>query len=106
MCSSCGWHVADRASGELGAAGDYARLRLQIARDLKIPVTEQVLPRELLYLADEASSPAPRGSHAHPLGRQISVGKGVTGPVTRAIRDEFYAIVNGEKADRHNWSLR
>ena len=25
------------------------------------------------------------------------------GPVTTAIHDEFFAIVNGKKADRHNW---
>ncbi len=25
------------------------------------------------------------------------------GPVTKAVQKEFYAIVRGEKADRHNW---
>ena len=33
----------------------------------------------------------------------LTVGKGVTGPITRAIQKEFYAIVKGEKADRHHW---
>jgi len=34
---------------------------------------------------------------------RISVGKGVTGPVTKAIQKEFFAIVRGEKADRFHW---
>ena len=34
---------------------------------------------------------------------KISVGKGTIGPVTKAIQKEFYAIVQGEKSDRHNW---
>ena len=34
---------------------------------------------------------------------KISVGKGTVAPVTKAIQKEFYAIVHGEKADRHNW---
>jgi branched-chain amino acid aminotransferase len=31
------------------------------------------------------------------------VGKGAVGPVTKALQKEFYAIVRGEKNDRHNW---
>jgi branched-chain amino acid aminotransferase len=34
---------------------------------------------------------------------KIPVGKGVTGPITKAVQKEFYAIVRGEKSDRHNW---
>jgi branched-chain amino acid aminotransferase len=34
---------------------------------------------------------------------KIKVGKGSTGPITRAIQKEFYAIVHGEKNDRHRW---
>jgi branched-chain amino acid aminotransferase len=31
------------------------------------------------------------------------VGKGVVGPITKALQKEFYAIVRGEKSDRHGW---
>jgi len=77
---------------------------LQIARDLKIPISEQMIPRELLYLADEAFFTG-TAAEVTPIRSvdKISVGKGVTGPVTRAIREEFYAIVNGQKPDRHGW---
>jgi branched-chain amino acid aminotransferase len=77
---------------------------LQIARDLNIPILEQVIPREMLYLADEAffSGTAAEVTPIRSVDK-ISVGKGVTGPITKAIQKEFYAIVKGEKADRHQW---
>ncbi len=77
---------------------------LQIARDLNIPVLEQMMPREMLYLADEAffSGTAAEVTPIRSVDK-ISVGKGVTGPITKAIQKEFYAIVKGEKADRHQW---
>jgi branched-chain amino acid aminotransferase len=77
---------------------------LQIARDLGIPILEQMIPREMLYLADEAffSGTAAEVTPIRSVDK-ISVGKGVTGPVTKAIQKEFYAIVKGEKADRHKW---
>jgi branched-chain amino acid aminotransferase len=34
---------------------------------------------------------------------KIDVGKGAIGPITKAIQKEFYAIVRGEKSDRHGW---
>jgi branched-chain amino acid aminotransferase len=77
---------------------------LQIARDLNIPVLEAVIPREMLYLADEAffSGTAAEVTPIRSVDK-ISVGNGVTGPVTKAVQKEFYAIVRGEKADRHQW---
>jgi branched-chain amino acid aminotransferase len=77
---------------------------LQIARDLNIPVSEECIPRELLYIADEAffSGTAAEVTPIRSVDK-ISVGKGVTGPITKAIQKEFYAIIRGEKADRHHW---
>jgi branched-chain amino acid aminotransferase len=75
-----------------------------IAADLNIPVKEQVLPRETLYIADEvffagtAVEVTPIRSVDH-----IQVGKGVAGPITRKIQEEFFAITSGNKADRHGW---
>jgi branched-chain amino acid aminotransferase len=77
---------------------------LQIARDLGIPILEQMMPREMLYLADEAFFTG-TAAEVTPIRSvdKISIGKGVTGPITKAIQKEFYAIVKGEKADRHQW---
>ena len=77
---------------------------LQIARDLNIPVVEQGIPRELLYIAEEAFFTG-TAAEVTPIRSvdKISVGKGVIGPITKAIQKEFYAIIRGEKADRHGW---
>src|SRR6267154_110015 len=77
---------------------------LQIARDVGIPVTEQGIPRELLYIADEVFFTG-TAAEVTPIRSvdKISVGKGVTGPITKAIQKEFYAIINGEKPDKHKW---
>jgi branched-chain amino acid aminotransferase len=77
---------------------------LQIARDLGIPVVEQGIPREMLYISDEAFFTG-TAAEVTPIRSvdKISVGKGATGPVTKAIQKEFYAIVKGEKPDRYKW---
>ena len=77
---------------------------LQIARDLNIPVVEQMIPREMLYIADEAffTGTAAEVTAIRSVDK-IKVGKGAVGPVTKALQKEFYAIVRGEKNDRHNW---
>ena len=77
---------------------------LTIARELGIPVVEQALPRELLYIADEAffTGTAAEVTHLRSVDR-ITIGDGSMGPVTTAIHDEFFALVNGRKADRFGW---
>ncbi len=77
---------------------------LQIARDLRIPIVEQALPREALYIADEVFFTG-TAAEVTPIRSvdKISVGKGVTGPITKSIQQEFYGIVRGEKADRYHW---
>jgi branched-chain amino acid aminotransferase len=77
---------------------------LQIARELGIPVSQQGIPRELLYIADEAFFTG-TAAEITPIRSvdKISVGKGVTGAITKAIQKEFYGIVRGEKADRFGW---
>src|ERR1700731_2035989 len=77
---------------------------LQIARDLGISVTEQGIPRELLYIADEVFFTG-TAAEVTPIRSvdKISVGKGNIGPITKAIQKEFYAIVTGEKPDKYKW---
>jgi len=77
---------------------------VQIARDLGIPLVEQMIPREMLYICDEAFFTG-TAAEVTPIRSvdKIKVGKGGIGPITRAIQKEFYAIVRGEKDDRHGW---
>ena len=77
---------------------------LQIARDLNIPIVEQMIPREMLYIADEAFFTGTAAEVTAILSvDKIKVGKGGVGPITKALQKEFYAIVRGEKTDRYNW---
>jgi len=77
---------------------------VKIAEDLKIPFKERVIPREMLYIVDEvffagtAVEITPIRSVDH-----IQVGKGVAGPITRKLQEEFFAITSGNKPDRRNW---
>ena len=77
---------------------------LQIARDLNLPVIEQMIPREMLYIADEAFFTG-TAAEITPIRSvdKVKVGKGAVGPITKALQKEFYGIVRGEKADRHGW---
>jgi len=77
---------------------------LRIARELGIPIVEQCMPRELLYIADEVFFTG-TAAEITPIRSvdKISVGKGMAGPVTKAIHKEFYSIVRGEKPDRFKW---
>jgi len=77
---------------------------LQIARDLNIPISEQPIPREMLYMCDECFFTG-TAAEVTPIGAvdKIKVGQGGVGPITRALQKEFYAIVRGETSDRHGW---
>jgi branched-chain amino acid aminotransferase len=77
---------------------------LTIARHLGLPVIEQSVPRELLYIADEVffTGTAAEVSPIRSIDR-IVVGDGTTGPITKQVADEFFGIANGLKPDRFGW---
>jgi branched-chain amino acid aminotransferase len=77
---------------------------LTLAEDLGIPVVEQIIPREMLYIADEVFF-CGTASEITPIKSidKISVNGGKTGPITLALQREFFSIVYGKEKDRHNW---
>jgi branched-chain amino acid aminotransferase len=77
---------------------------LTIARHLGLSVTEQAIPRELLYIADEVffTGTAAEVSPIRSIDR-IVIGDGKTGEITKRIADEFFGIANGLKPDRFGW---
>jgi branched-chain amino acid aminotransferase len=77
---------------------------LALCRDFDIAITEQMIPRELLYIADEVflCGTAAEITPIRSIDR-IRVGKGTRGPVTKRLQEEFFAITSGKKSDRHNW---
>src|SRR6202795_3232998 len=76
----------------------------KLAEDLNIPLKETVIPREMLYIADEVFFVG-TAVEVTPIRSvdKIVVGKGSVGGVTRAIQQEFFALTSGKKADRHGW---
>lgn len=77
---------------------------VQLCRDLGIPVAEQMIPREMLYIADEAffSGTAAEITPLRSVDR-VKIGSGSRGPITKRIQDEFFGIISGKSADRHGW---
>src|SRR6202521_5598380 len=77
---------------------------LRLARELGIPLVETIIPRELLYIADEVffSGTAAEITPIRSIDR-IPIGKGRRGPIAEKLQKEFFAIVNGTKPDRYGW---
>jgi branched-chain amino acid aminotransferase len=75
-----------------------------LCHDLGLAITEQDIPREMLYLADEVFFVG-TAAEITPLKSvdRIPVGSGKRGPITERLQQEFFAIVEGRKADRHGW---
>jgi branched-chain amino acid aminotransferase len=77
---------------------------ITIARDLGFTVREEMLPREFLYIADEAFF-AGTAVEITPIKSvdKITVGAGGRGPITTAIQQAYFDVVNGKAPDRHGW---
>jgi len=77
---------------------------IELLREMGVPVVEQMIPRELLYIADEVFFTG-TAAEITPIRTvdKISVGNGKTGPITRALHKEFFDIVEGRVPDRHGW---
>jgi len=77
---------------------------VKLAEDIGVPVVEQMIPREMLYVAEEVFF-CGTASEITPIRSidKILVNNGETGPVTLALQHEFFGIVNGSAPDRHGW---
>ena len=77
---------------------------LTLAGDLGFTVREEMLPRELLYIADEAFF-AGTAVEITPIRSvdKIAIGNGRRGPITEAIQQAFFDVISGETPDRHGW---
>jgi branched-chain amino acid aminotransferase len=77
---------------------------MTLARDLGFTVTEAVLPREALYIADEVFfvGTAAEVTPVRSLDR-ITIGNGRRGPITEALQRAFFDVINGEVPDTYNW---
>ena len=76
----------------------------RIARDLGYEVVEQVMPREMLYIADELffTGTAAEITPIRSVDR-IPVGNGKRGPITLAIQEQYMGIAEGRLPDKYGW---
>ena len=77
---------------------------MTLARGLGFSVQEEMLPREMLYIADEVFfvGTAVEITPVRSVDR-IVVGSGRRGPVTAALQQAFFGVINGEVPDTHHW---
>jgi branched-chain amino acid aminotransferase len=77
---------------------------IRLARERGIEVRECALPRELLYLADEAffTGTAVEITPVRSVDR-LGVGSGKRGPITETLQNAFFGLFNGKTADKWGW---
>jgi branched-chain amino acid aminotransferase len=77
---------------------------VKIAGQLGIPVLETIIPRELLYIADEVffTGTAAEVTPVRSVDR-IKVGTGRRGPITAQIQRRFFDILDGSAEDEFHW---
>jgi branched-chain amino acid aminotransferase len=77
---------------------------MRLARERGIEVRETSLPRELLYIADEAffTGTAVEITAIRSVDR-LTVGNGKRGPVTETLQNAFFGLFSGKTPDRWGW---
>ncbi len=84
--------------------GVTRKVVITLATDLGYQVREEMIPREMLYLADELFFTG-TAAEITPIRSVdgITIGDGQRGPITRRLQEEFFAVVEGRKEDRYGW---
>jgi len=77
---------------------------VRLANDLGYEVTEALIQREALYIADEVlfTGTAAEVTPIRTIDR-ITIGRGKRGPITERIQKEFFALIAGDIPDRYGW---
>jgi branched-chain amino acid aminotransferase len=77
---------------------------MQLSESLGIPLAETLVPREMLYIADEVffSGTAAEITPIRSVDR-IVIGAGARGPVTEKLQKAFFDVINGKTPDRLGW---
>jgi branched-chain amino acid aminotransferase len=77
---------------------------MRLARERGIEVRECAIPRELLYIADEAffTGTAVEVTPINSVDR-LTIGTGKPGPVTESLQNAFYGLFTGKTPDKWGW---
>lgn len=77
---------------------------IRIATDLKIPVAEEIISRDILYCADECFL-CGTAAEVTPV-REVDnrrIGSGTLGPITRELQATFFRAARGEESKYRSW---
>lgn len=85
-------------------AGITRRIVMQLIKDKGYELREESLPREMLYIADEIFFTG-TAIEIMPVRSvdDFTIGSGNRGPVTEALQQTFFSIVQGQAEDRYAW---
>jgi branched-chain amino acid aminotransferase len=77
---------------------------LRLAKRLGLPVVQEAIPREMLYLADELFFTG-TAAEITPIRSvdKITIGKGKRGPVTEALQKAFFDVLECRVPDEFSW---
>jgi branched-chain amino acid aminotransferase len=77
---------------------------IQLAEDLGYRVSQENIPREMLYIADELffTGTAAEITPIRSVDR-IPIADGKPGPLTLEIQREYMGIASGKRPDRYGW---
>ncbi len=77
---------------------------IALARRQGIPVVEQMMPREMLYIADELFMTG-TAAEITPVRSvdKITIGRGARGPVTEALQRAFFDVIECRVPDEFSW---
>lgn len=75
-----------------------------LARELGLEIVESVIPREMLYIADEVFFTG-TAAEVTPIRSvdKIQIGSGRRGPITEKLQTAFFNLVEGKSEDKHGW---
>lgn len=84
--------------------GITRRTVFEIANDLGVPVSERVIDRSELYIADEVffSGTGAQIAWVSHIDRR-RIGAGTIGPITKQIHDIFFSVVRGKNTKYDQW---
>ena len=77
---------------------------MTLARDRGYTVKEAIIPREAVYIADEVFFVG-TAAEVTPVRSvdKLTIGAGTRGPITQALQQAFFDVINGEVPDTHGW---
>ena len=77
---------------------------ITLLKEMNIPVREQMIPREMLYIADEVFFTG-TAAEITPIRSidKIIIGKGKRGPITAELQHTFFEVVSGQRMDKESW---